>query len=91
MFITKCPVMFTHLDSLPNNKISFSYRVTVRLGLLKQLVLFGRHFVTQLVPKLKERGDFMKAIVKKLPKFILHFKNSSRKHQSNFHQLLPLR
>ena len=90
IFVTKYPVIFTHLTSLPNNRISFNYRVTVSLGLLKQFFFFCRHFETQLVLKLKGKGYFMKTMVKKLPNLTLYFQNASRKHQSNFHQPLLL-
>ena len=41
IFITMCPVILMPLVYLPNNKIRFNCRVTVRLGLLEQLVFFG--------------------------------------------------
>ena len=39
IFIKKYSVLFTHVNSLPNNKIRFNYMVTVRLELLKQSFL----------------------------------------------------
>ena len=60
-FIKKCPVMFTHLNSLPNNQLRVNYMIAVWLELLKQLVFFWPDFVTQLVLKFKGRGYFMKA------------------------------
>ena len=68
-FIKKCPVMFTHLNSLPNNQLRVNYMIAVWLELLKQLVFFWPDFVTQFLLKFKGRGYFMKASVVKLRKF----------------------
>ena len=44
IYSKKCPVMFTHLNSLPNNQINNNYMTAVKLELLKQLVIFGHIF-----------------------------------------------
>ena len=76
--------MFTHLNSLPNNQIRITYMIAVRLELLKQLVFFWLHFVTQLLLKLKGRGYFLRASVMKLRKFT-HIKFSKMQAGSFIH------
>ena len=85
IFIKKCPVMFTHLNCLPNKQISITYMIAVRLELLKQLVFFG-HILWHscFLIKLKGRGYFLRASVLKLRKFT-HIKFSKMQAGSLVH------